>query len=409
MKNKVINIADYIFTFFLMIFTSRVIVSSLGVDQYAVYSAIGVTLMFAQAFEGGIGITLVQRFISEKNNIGSYLKTALVLYLLFSLILLVTFLLNQKLYLSFLDISANDQDILLVYIVLIISLISIYIVPFTSLIISKDLWGKLAFINVFSKATQLAFLLIASFFDVISLTVVLIINLGAVTIRFIFCFYLSDAMIFLRNSSSRFKFLILSEILSLSKYAALQYACVIALFYVDKVIFKGYFGLVEMSYLTFTMMVGINLHALYGAVYRTIFSKLVGLSFLNAVTHTLSAWVKMLCLSCVLTLFIYLSWEWVISILISREFAEGTKKYIPFILILVNIRTIEISLHFLSHSLARPKDVSVASLIAAILACSSYSFAFSEYGVYSSIVIQMVVILLSYSTLFLFYYVRSRN
>ncbi|EKT59811.1 lipopolysaccharide biosynthesis protein [Providencia rettgeri] len=396
-KNITINILDYLFLILLVITSSRIVINSLGEELYGLYSTINVLLSMTMLIESGVGLAVVH-FISNvqkyKTNVPDIIGSALIFYILISLVLIFASILYHDNIVSYLTDTSTQHNVDMVseisYLLPYIILSSLLCIPFTNYFVSNSQWLSISILNNSSKLIYLFLLFLAVDNQTDSLINIFYLLLGTNLLKLIISFILyfkNELKISFNNLFSQIKL-----ILSYSKYSSLQLFSAVSIFYLDKLYIKEYFSLADMGYFTFCFMFGTYIHSLYNNVYRTFFPKfLQESSTSHKVTLLFRTLIFFFLGSIIVSLISYYFWETIIGLLINKNFANMTLNIFAYVLILSNIRILEIGFHYFYHGIGKPKILAIVSFITSISLLLLYSPFISFFGIIGTLVSQIII------------------
>ena len=187
-KNTLFLYIRLLITLVVGLYTSRVVLSTLGASDYGLYNVVGGIVVVLASINGTLA-SGTQRFISfalgekDENNLNATFSTAQVLHLLFALVFL---LVAETIGLWFLNMKMNipegrETAAFWVFQFSIIStLISIIQVPFMSAVIAHERMGVYAYLSIYDAVAKLVivYLIQITSFDKLIFYAVLICLVG---------------------------------------------------------------------------------------------------------------------------------------------------------------------------------------------------------------------------------------
>lgn len=197
-KNTLLLYVRMIFTMFVALFTSRIVLETLGVEDYGIYNVVGGVVVMFSLFTSSLSAA-ISRFLTFELGINNKIRLNLIfsssinVLLLFSLALLIlieivgVWFLNSKLNIPVERMNAANWVMQCSIIVFIINLIS---VPYNAAIISHEKMSAFAYISVLEAIMKLgvAYLLYISLFDKL-ITYALLLIIVSLIIRMVYGIY----------------------------------------------------------------------------------------------------------------------------------------------------------------------------------------------------------------------------
>lgn len=197
-KNTLLLYVRMIFTMFVALFTSRIVLETLGVEDYGIYNVVGGVVVMFSLFTSSLSAA-ISRFLTFELGINNKIRLNLIfsssinVLLLFSLALLIlieivgVWFLNSKLNIPVERMNAANWVMQCSIVVFIINLIS---VPYNAAIISHEKMSAFAYISVLEAIMKLgvAYLLYISLFDKL-ITYALLLIIVSLIIRMVYGIY----------------------------------------------------------------------------------------------------------------------------------------------------------------------------------------------------------------------------
>lgn len=404
-KDLIINVLDYLISFFLILITTKLIVSNLGELNYGLYSALGIIISSSMLVEGGISLSVNHYAIlflsnNQFNDFSKLIGSSVNLYLVISVSVFLGFYFYSEEIIRFLSNKDNiNRDIeFLVFLIPFVIFSNLMINPFSSYLIATESWKEASVINITIKFINiiLLYLIIDNSFETLYKILLIMIMLNFFKIILLY-------LIMKKNGYSlnyNIEFFYLKKILSYTKYSSLQFFSALSIFYLDKFYIKANFSLIEIGYFNFAFLVGNYIHGFYGNVYRTLFPKFV--SNKNSISLLLKSLIIFFSASLLITTIIYILWIPLLGSILTTDFALKTYSYISLVLILVNIRVFEISFHYFFHGIGKPKIMGISSLLLASMLAMSYEYFIVQFGKTGTLLAQITFFSVTYFVLFIY-------
>lgn len=199
-KNTLLLYVRMIFTMLVSLFTSRIILNTLGIEDYGIYNVVGGVVTMFSFFTTSLSAA-ISRFITfelgknNKERLSLIFSTSVNLLLLLSLIVILTievvggWFLNVKLNIPVSRIDAANWVMQCSIVIFVLNLIS---VPYNASIIAYEKMSTFAYISILEVALKLvvAYSLYISSFDKLKTYAVLLVGV-ALIIRLVYGFYCS--------------------------------------------------------------------------------------------------------------------------------------------------------------------------------------------------------------------------
>lgn len=172
LKNTILLYARMLFTMWLNLYTTRLVLANLGVEDMGVYGVVGSITSLFTVFVGGI-TDAVQRFITfeigrRDGNVNSVFCTSLNILFIVSFFLLLLlelgglWILNHTLNIPKESVNAAFWVFQLSVLTCLVNIISI---PYNALIVAHEKMGAFAFISIFQVALTCLFAYVLSLFQ----------------------------------------------------------------------------------------------------------------------------------------------------------------------------------------------------------------------------------------------------
>lgn len=196
--NTILLYVRMLFTMLVSLYTSRVILRELGVDDYGIYNIVGGVVAMFSMISGSMS-SAISRFLTFELGRGDLSKlkrifsSSVTIQIIFSLVVLLigetvgVWYLNEKMVIPEGRLAAANWCLQFSLVTFVISLISI---PYNAVIIAHEKMSAFAFISIFEALGRLgvALLIVVSPFDKL-VFYALLIALLALIIRFIYGWY----------------------------------------------------------------------------------------------------------------------------------------------------------------------------------------------------------------------------
>ena len=197
-KNTLLLYFRMFITMVVGLFTSRVILDSLGIEDYGIYNLVGGFVIMFNVFRAGL-ISSTQRFITfdlgtgNMSELRNTFSTSLIIFLFISCVIIVIaegfapWFIQNKLTIPASRLTASMWVFQFSLLTLIFNLISS---PYNALIIAHEKMGAFAYISIFEVMAKLAvaYLIYISPFDKL-IVYAFLLCLVQIIIRFIYTFY----------------------------------------------------------------------------------------------------------------------------------------------------------------------------------------------------------------------------
>lgn len=197
-KNTFFLYVRMLFTMFVSLFTSRIILNALGFEDYGIYNVVGGFVTMFNVFCAGLSTT-TQRFLNYNLGVGDSKKLQLIfsscvhIYIIISILIIILseiagiWFLENQMSIPFDRIYAAKWVFQFALFSLILNLIS---VPYNALIIAHEEMKAFAYISIYESIAKLfiAYLIYMSPFDKLILYAFLLFVVQA-SVRFIYTFY----------------------------------------------------------------------------------------------------------------------------------------------------------------------------------------------------------------------------
>lgn len=240
------------FTLIVALFTSRVLLSKLGVKDYGLYTIVGGLISFLGFLNMAMTIT-TQRFLSFEIGKGNEIKinqtfnlSLLIHILLGFIVLLIGETLGNWYIFNILNIENSQRHIAFVIfqLTLIMFLIKIIQVPFNSAIIAYERMNTFAMISIFEALLNIIILIILNFVDndkLITYTILLLISSIIIFISYFLYIKINikNLQLVYYYNKNRFK-----EILSYSSWSLIGNLATVSRGYGINIILNLFFGIV---------------------------------------------------------------------------------------------------------------------------------------------------------------------
>lgn len=404
-KDLFINGFDYLISFFLILISSKLIIENLGELNYGLYSSIGIIIAATMLVESGISLSVNHYGIKyiHNNQLKDFQKligSSINLYLLLSIFVFGTFYIYYHEITIFLVGNDLEKDAVKNLIILVPFIIfsSLMVNPFSSFLIATESWKESSIINILTKIFNIImlFFIIDTSFEALYKILLLMIFINLIKILLLYSLMKRGNLSLKYNFDLKY----LKDIVLYTRYSSIQFFAALSIFYLDKYFIKLNFSLVEIGYFNFAFLVGNYIHSFYGNIYRTLFPKFVS-SENKELLFKKSLFIFFVA-SLVITLAVYILWIPFIGFAITQDFALKTYEYIFFVLILVNIRTIEIAMHYFYHGIGKPKIMGISSLVMAVLLITIYQTFINNFGHTGTLIAQIFVFSLVYLVLIIY-------
>lgn len=367
-KDSLWNLFDFFTSVLLTLISIKVLISSFNQEYYGLYALL---TGFAATFglvDVGMGIAIskyLSEFIPKKDfNKGNQIVLAGIIYYTvigFILVALTTvFSTNLCLFLNIKSefIPIASKAIIIISISIPLGFLSSV---FSNVLVATEKWKYITLINISTK--------ISNFVLVIYLSVhheFLLIFYGLLLIAL-----LKGLLTYLVSSKHfayKFQFIEIETfktIFHFVKYTFLQYIMSLFMGHLDKLIISKYFGLSQVGYYDFASKIHGYIHSFNQNLIKISFPKL---SYLSSIKNKkeFNKGVKLNYLityssSVIISLFLVFSWNSLVALYISKEFALASYKYMLLFCILIIIRVQEINLYYICNAIGKPKILALST------------------------------------------------
>jgi len=404
-KNVVINIIEYGVSIFIMLLSSRLIISGLGVHSYSIYSGISIVISLSMLIDSGVSIITTRDAISNNGSIqvqNAYLTSALFVYFCLSCVFLSVFTLFIDDISEFLFSAghANEASYDVIYLIPVIIVINIVTGCFYAKKVADDAWMNIGISNILGKLIALAFVIAAYYVTSIDPLMIIVIGLlFSSVMRFLLfiCFSVSSGF---RIEKVVFSHCI--SILSRMKYSFVATLSTAAIYYLDKILFTQKFGLLELGFLNFSFLIVNYIHGFYATIYKVYFVRLVDQELFFGTLEFNVGTILFFVFAILVSVFVYILWVPIVSIVINNEFALSTQYYSKYLLMLSSLRIFEIVLHYSLHAIKSVRILMIVTLISAVFGALFYDYFMVHFMKEGTIIAQMIM--MSFYILTLLYF-----
>lgn len=404
-KNVLINIAEYTISIVIMLLSSRLIISGLGVESYSIYSGASMIIALSMLIDSGVSIITTRDAINNRESNkqqNAYLSSSLTVYLSISLIFVMLFILLVDDIFKFLSSDGYNNDSIynMICILPVIIVINIITGCFYAKIVADDAWFTIGIANVVGKIISLVFVVVAFVSDSFEPLMIIMSGLliGAIVRLSMFIYFCIVSGFRLE----KFIFPHCLSILSRMKYSFIATISTAIIYYLDKIVFSQEFGLLELSYLNFAFLIVNYIHGFYGNIYKVYFSRLVTKNNFFGTREFNFVVVSFLTFSTMVSLIVYEAWLPFVTIIIDEDFALNTHYYAKFLLILSTLRIFEIILHYSLHAINQVRTLMSITLVCAVFGALCYNY-FLLYLSNEGTIIAQILMMLFYLLVLLYF------
>jgi O-antigen/teichoic acid export membrane protein len=318
----------------LMVLTTPILLSSLGVQQYGVWVLIQTLIGFLGVMQFGLGDAMIKyisqyRAVNDYQSINRIINCITLLYFLFAIIAALILYLISPIIVKFLLDGLNNSNYIFIVKVTSISLFFSFMLQ-NNLSIFKgyeryDIASIVMMVHLIGVNTT-SILLIFLGFGLLSLVIGLLVNVLLV--------YIISTIIVYKKIGFNFKiitdFKAYSDISSFSLYAWLHSLAGIVFSYGDRFVVSGLLGTSSLAYYSISIQVASQAHSLLAKVFSYVFPMISKLREKGLFDEAKSIYFKYMnytiISSLVLGLIIYIFSFQILEIWLGFEFAENSYK-----------------------------------------------------------------------------------
>lgn len=421
MKNKVIsdtafNFIEFIVTLLIYLITTKLLVSTLGIDGYGFYMFFSSLISTFVLLDVGMGM-VVSKYCSEyihKKHYDSCNEVISAAFFFYTLVITLTILaviITAQPLLNFFnfDHSFRENGHKALIITASTFAISLYLTLPLNILIAYEKWKQIVLCNITTKiiAALILVLTLDSNYDKSAKVII------SIFILFIATFIRFGIYIFLaKRAYTEFRFLkpsntIKNQIIMFLKWSSLQYALSSAVGHFDKIIISRYFGLETLGIYSFVLNAFSYLYGLLSAIFKIAFPKLSKLhgagnkKQLNILAVRLINII--LITSLVISVVTLAVWTPFISYYIDASFASSSFWYFAIFSVYLFIRSPEIIISYFFNATAKPSALVANVAVGSIVTLIAYFLLVPSFEAYGLIFAQIAGTIAIYAFLWLRY------
>jgi len=418
-KDTAFNIVDYLSTLVIFLITTKLLIDQLGTDGYGFYIFFTSLIGTFGLVDIGMGVA-VSKYLSEylhhkKFDEGNQVITqAIVFYLVvgFLLVIIVNSFAEQVLTLLNFDDKFFHVGKEILFITSIVFAANLLVSIGTNVLVALEEWQRISLINIILKLINALLLIYILLLDVVFSTKIHYIFYSILVIAFIKL--ISYSMVAfskyphfeLRKPSK----VIRGKINNFLKHSSMQYALSIMVGHIDKFIISGMFGLTTLGVYSFAANAFAYLCGFNASVFKIFLPKL-------SVMHSKNDWISLTnslkkllkysyALSAIVGLFSLITWNQLVGLYISQDFASDSLTYFVFFAIYLFARSPEAVVSYFFNAIAKPVELVKNVAIESFVTICSYFILVPIFSVIGLTISHIIGCIALYA--FVFYKIKSK-